>query len=269
VKICKAGAAAGATIPLSITGVVSTTANPSGFGAAATTSAASITIPATGGTACTDVLGPFAYGSTLSATETAPAGTTLVSATSTGNAAAATVSGSTATIPLLGTFGRGTEFIAVLTLTNGAAVAAPVTPAAPAPRAAVTGSTTTPTGTSTSSSTGAAASAAAATTPASATSLTPTPSVVSTPKSVSVPKLGASLVSARIVSVKQSGLLNRWLGMQLKGSTSTTRVKIQLVGQNGKLIGQMIRTVKTGHFVRVMKIGANVRSIRVTPLPKA
>ena len=77
VKICKAGAAAGSTIALSINGVLASSAPPSGFRGAASTMTGSILIPSTGGTACTDTLGPFAYGSTLAVTETPPAGTGL------------------------------------------------------------------------------------------------------------------------------------------------------------------------------------------------
>src|SRR4051812_24267643 len=117
VKVCKAGAAAGAVIPLSISGVAG-----QGFRGTASTSAASITIPTTGGTACTDLLGPFAYGSTLAVTETPPAGTALASASVTGNAGTtATVSGSTASITV-GAYGS-TASLAILTLTNGGAAA--------------------------------------------------------------------------------------------------------------------------------------------------
>src|SRR4051812_24879203 len=65
VKICKAGAAAGSSIALSINGVLASSAPPSGFRGAASTMTGAILIPSTGGTACTDTLGPFAYGSIL------------------------------------------------------------------------------------------------------------------------------------------------------------------------------------------------------------
>jgi hypothetical protein len=71
------------------------------------------------------------------------------------------------------------------------------------------------------------------------------------------------------VLVKQHGLVARWLGVQLQGSMATTKVKIQLIGKHGKLLGSMIKTVKTGQLIRVMKVGAQVRSIKVTPLPSA
>src|SRR4051812_40276543 len=129
VKICKAGAAAGSTIALSINGVLASSAPPSGFRGAASTMTGSILVTTNGVAACTDTLGPFAYGSTLAVTETPPAGTGLTGATVTGNAGAtATVTGNTASITV-GAFGS-TASLAVLTLTNGAVVVTPpiVTP---------------------------------------------------------------------------------------------------------------------------------------------
>ena len=60
------------------------------------------------------------------------------------------------------------------------------------------------------------------------------------------------------------------------GSASSSRaprrprkVRIQLIGANGKVIGTMNKTIKTGKLVRVLKLGAAVRSIKVTALPTA
>jgi len=262
VKICKAGAAAGSTIALSINGVVTSAANPSGFRGTATTTTGSILIPTTGGTACTDTLGPFAYGSTLAVTETPPAGTGLTGATVTGNAGpTATVAGNTASITV-GAFGS-TASLAVLTLTNGAGPPPPPPPP-------VAGVTKTPgtsgagnTSGSSNTSSGGGGTAAAPAPTANATSLTPTPSVVS------LPKLSAKLMRTKVLTVKQHGLLSRWLGVQLKGSTSTAMVRIQLIGANGKVISTMNKTLKTGKLVRVIKLGAAVRSVKVTALPTA
>ena len=260
VKICKAGAAAGSTIALSINGVLASSAPPSGFRGTASTMTGSILIPSTGGTACTDTLGPFAYGSTLAVTETPPAGTGLTGATVTGNAGpTATVAGSTASITV-GAFGS-TASLAILTLTNGTA---PVVP----PPVAATGGKVNPSGNNTSSgggssNTSAGGVAAAAPSPASATSLTATPTVVS------LPKLSAKLVRTKLLTVKQHGLLSRWLGVQLTGTASSAKVRIQLIGANGKVIGTMNKTIKTGKLVRVLKLGAAVRSIKVTALPTA
>ena len=55
-------------------------------------------------------------------------------------------------------------------------------------------------------------------------------------------------------------------GLQLKGNAPTAKVKIVLVGLYGKVIGTVTRTVKTGQFVRVMKVGAGVRTVRVSPV---
>ncbi len=58
----------------------------------------------------------------------------------------------------------------------------------------------------------------------------------------------------------------RWLGIQLKGNAKLAHVRITLIGKNGHVLGKVIRVVKTGHFVRVMKISAAVKSVRVSPL---
>ena len=132
VKICKAGAAAGSTIALSINGVLASSAPPSGFRGTASTMTGSILIPSTGWDGVHETLGPFAYGSTLAVTETPPAGTGLTGATVTGNAGpTATVAGSTASITV-GAFGS-TASLAILTLTNGTA------PVVPPPLAATGG----------------------------------------------------------------------------------------------------------------------------------
>jgi hypothetical protein len=267
VKVCKAGAAAGATIPLSINGIVATAANNWGFrGTAATlTPSPSILIPAGGGTACTDMLGPFAYGSTVAVTETAPAGTVLTGAVSAGNAAAAVVSGGVASI-LVGTYGKGTEYIAELTLTNGPApVVAPIVPpvvvVTPPPSNNTSGGGG---GGSVSSETPASPTETPAPTPASATSLTPTPTVVSTPT------VTTKLVATKVLTVKQHGLVSRWLGVQLKSNAPVAQVRIQLIGKNGKTISSMIKSVQTGKLVKVLKLGANVKSVKVVPiLPSA
>jgi hypothetical protein len=263
VKVCKAGAAAGAVIPLSISGVAG-----QGFRGTATTTSASITIPTTGGTACTDLLGPYAYGSTLAVTETPPAGTALASASVTGNAGpTATVSGSTASITV-GAFGSSAS-LAILTLTNGpSVVAAPpvVTPVGAGGGGGPSGSPSTPPSTSgsgnggtSSGSTPSPTTTPAPTTTGSASALTNTPSIVKSPAVV-------KLVTARFVVIAHGKLAGRWLGVQLKGNTPTAKVKILLVGRNGKSIGTLIRTVKTGQFVRVAKVAASIKSVKVSTL---
>ncbi len=265
VKVCKAGAAAGAVIPLSISGVAG-----QGFRGTATTTSASITIPTTGGTACTDLLGPFAYGSILAVTETPPAGTALASAAVTGNAGpTATVSGNTASITV-GAFGS-TASLAILTLTNAAGVVAPpvVTPVSAGGAGGAggagsggggpSGSSSPP---STSGSSGGGTSSSSTTPPSttgSTSALTNTPSVV---KSRAVVKL----VTARFVVIAHGKLAGRWIGVQLKGNTPTAKVKILLVGRNGKSIGTLIRTVKTGKFVRVAKVAKSIKSVKVSTL---
>ena len=88
-----------------------------------------------------------------------------------------------------------------------------------------------------------------------------TPSVVS----VNAPSKKVTVVSisaARFVMVGH----NRFLGVQLKSTAKTAKVNITLVGKNGKVIGHVIKTVKTNHFVRVMKVGATVKTVRLAAL---
>jgi hypothetical protein len=249
-KVCKAGAPAGSSWAFTIG-----------------STAATITIPSDGSTACTQ-LASYPYNSSVAITEAPVAGWVVSNITAAGNARFAAGSpnlpGGTATV-ILGTFGSGTELVAVVTFTNSTAPLV-VTPTTGGSVAGTTGSGTTGSSNSSSSSssnTSGTGSTGGTTTPSptatgNTTSLTGTPAVVKTPAQV-------TLVTAKLVTVKSGALRGRWLGMQLKGNTATAKVKILLVGKNGHTIGTLIRTVKTGKFIRVMKVGANVRSVKVSP----
>jgi hypothetical protein len=264
-------------IPLSINGVVG-----QGFGGTASTTSASITVPSTGGTACTDLLGPFAYGSTLTVTETAPAGTALASAAVTGNATgSATVSAGNVASFVVGRYGS-TDALAILTLTNAAVAASPPPPpptggstsgggasggstsggstsGGSTSGGSTSGGSTSGGSTSGGSTSGGSTSGGSTSGTGNTSSLTGTPSVVKSPVVV-------KLVAARFVVIAHGKLAGRWLGVQLKGNTPTAKVKILLVGRNHQVIGTLTRTVKTGQFVRVAKVAKSVLSVKVSPL---
>ena len=68
------------------------------------------------------------------------------------------------------------------------------------------------------------------------------------------------------MNIAHGALAGRWLGIKLTGNVKHARVRILLIGANGHVIGRTIRTVKVGSFVRVMRIGAHVHSVRVSRL---
>jgi hypothetical protein len=73
-------------------------------------------------------------------------------------------------------------------------------------------------------------------------------------------KLTANITNARFVVSGKS----RFLGIQLKGNAKHARVTITLIGANERVIGKVTKTVKTGKFIKVMKVGMNVKSVRLT-----
>ena len=246
-KICKTFVA-GTTGAAGTTWTFSISAN----GGAATTQ--SVTIPADGSEACT-LFTSYPYGSSVTVSESGT-GFDFVSAAAGGTATlVGTPANGSATV-MLGTYMANPQGPGVLTFTNGPHAAAPAAPSG----GSSTGGGGSSGGGGGSSSSAPPASNAAPTSTSNASSYTPTPSVVGSHKVV------IQLVTARFVMVGHGKHATRWLGITLKGNQKTAKVNIALVGKNGKVIGHVLRTVKTGHFVRVLKIGTHVKSVRVSPL---
>jgi hypothetical protein len=75
-------------------------------------------------------------------------------------------------------------------------------------------------------------------------------------------KATITISSARLLTFGTS----RYLGLNLKSTLHVAKVRITLIGAHGKVLGHVVKTVKTGKLVRVMKLGANVRSVKVAPV---
>jgi hypothetical protein len=75
-------------------------------------------------------------------------------------------------------------------------------------------------------------------------------------------KATATIKVAKFVIVGHT----RYLGLQLKSTAKTAKVSIILVNAKGKVIGRVVKTVKTNRLVKVMKIGKSVHSVRVSPI---
>ncbi|MBV8256555.1 MAG: hypothetical protein JO073_01940 [Actinobacteria bacterium] len=219
------------------------------------------------------------YGGTLAITEAPDAGFQLASISIDGNGSgggAATGNAGSVTAGLYQYAVSGGTL--VVTLTNAAAP--PVTPPsggsggtggtggstgappAPAPAAPTAPSNTSSTSSSSSSSSSSAPSNPAPSNPAPSNNGSTTSLNNQTPPAVNATKHVFSIVTAHFVTLNGT----RWLGIQLKGNAKTAHVRIVLIGKNGHVIGKLVRIVHTGSFVRVMKIGANVQSVRVSPL---
>src|SRR5581483_10855594 len=80
---------------------------------------------------------------------------------------------------------------------------------------------------------------------------------------VSAPKKATVTISvAKFLTVGHS----RFLGINLKSTAKTAKVNITLVGKNGAVIGHVIKTVKTNTLVKVLKLNASVKTVRVSAL---
>jgi hypothetical protein len=79
---------------------------------------------------------------------------------------------------------------------------------------------------------------------------------------VKAQKATVSISVARFVIVGHT----RYLVVRLKSIAATAQTSITLVGKNGKVIGHVVKTVKTNKLVRVMKIGVNVKSVKIASL---
>jgi len=73
----------------------------------------------------------------------------------------------------------------------------------------------------------------------------------------------ASISIARFVTIGHS----RYLTVRLLSTAKTAKVRITLVGANGKVIGHKVATIRTNHLVKVMKLGKSVHSVRIS-VPK-
>jgi hypothetical protein len=82
-------------------------------------------------------------------------------------------------------------------------------------------------------------------------------------------RLRASRVSVRFARVVNSARGTRYLSLRLKStkkSIRSVRVRIRLIGYNGRTVKTLRRTVVVGRTVRLrnVRLGANVRNVRVS-----
>jgi hypothetical protein len=210
-KVCKAGGAPNATVNFTIGGV-----------------ATGINIPSDGGTACTQPVS-YPYGSTVTITETPPAGSAVADISLSGNGVfkARDIPGGTANV-LLGTYGRGSDYIAAVTFTNGAAVPPPPPP--PSPGASAITTTPTPTPTTT------------------VVSPTTTPTTPVTP----VKPISKTIV-AKVVKVKlvKAAIAGRYVTVQVTSNAAKAKVQINFLGKGHKVLKTTIRSIPTNKLVRI------------------
>ena len=58
----------------------------------------------------------------------------------------------------------------------------------------------------------------------------------------------------------------RYLVVRMDSSLPNATIRISLLGQNGKVIARLNKTIKANHLVRVMAIAPKVHGFRVAPL---
>ena len=75
-------------------------------------------------------------------------------------------------------------------------------------------------------------------------------------------KATATLTSAQLLTING----NRYLVLKLKSSLNSAKVRISLIGKNGKVQRVVIRKVATNRAVVVpnLKLGKGVKSVRVS-----
>jgi hypothetical protein len=52
----------------------------------------------------------------------------------------------------------------------------------------------------------------------------------------------------------------------MNSSLGSAKIKIVLLGRNGKVISRLNKTVKANHLVRVMPVAPKVHGFRISPL---
>ena len=58
----------------------------------------------------------------------------------------------------------------------------------------------------------------------------------------------------------------RYLAVRMNSSLGSAKIHIVLLGQNGKVIVSLSKTVKANHLVRVMAVTPKVHGFRISPL---
>jgi len=75
-------------------------------------------------------------------------------------------------------------------------------------------------------------------------------------------KVSVTISIARFITVGHT----KYLGVKLTSTAKTAQIRITLIGNHGRVIGHVVRTVRTNRLVRIMKVGAKIKSIRVAAL---
>jgi hypothetical protein len=125
------------------------------------------------------------------------------------------------------------------------------------------GTTTTTTATTTPGTTTTHASGSAPTVVAAPVAISaPVPTAQATAKAVAPAKVAkVQLVSARVIKTKAG----RYLTVRVNSASKVAKLRITLIGQNGKVSRVVLRSVATNHTVRVsnLKLAPSVRTVRV------
>jgi hypothetical protein len=76
----------------------------------------------------------------------------------------------------------------------------------------------------------------------------------------------AARATVRFARVVNSARGQRYLSLNLRGRAGVARVRIQLIGYDGKVVRSVNKSVRVGRTVRIsgVRISANVRNVRVT-----
>jgi hypothetical protein len=157
-------------------------------------------------------------------------------------------------------------------LAPGETVATFTNTATPPPPPPTTGGTTAPPpatgGTSGGGGGGAAApattpAAASASTAAAATAASAGTTATATALSSKTPKIASAHASLSIARFVKFGHY-RWVAVRVKSTAPKAKVRIVLLGANGKAMKAYVRTIKSNSLVRVLKAGVATHGMRVT-----